>query len=86
MERLRTKVGQLESLLASNSSQQPGDLLIAYMNSQEAMRKDQAQVNQQLLQVIQTLQQENRELKDKLLEFKDREQQSGDHSQGMNNV
>ena len=85
MERLRTKVGQLESLLASNSSQQPGDLLIAYMNSQEAMRKDQAQVNQQLLQVIQTLQQENRELKDKLLEFKDREQQSGDHNH-LNNV
>ena len=46
MERLRTKVGQLESLLAANSSQQPGDLLMAYMSSQEAMRKDQAQVNQ----------------------------------------
>ena len=70
VERLRTKVASLESLLANGSNMQANELLKSYMDTQEAMRQDQAQVNQQLLQVIQNLQAENRELKDKLLDHK----------------
>ena len=47
------------------------------------MRKEQAQVNQQLLQVIQNMQSENRELKDKLFDQQVKEQVGGADARDM---
>lgn len=69
VERLRNKVGTLESLLSESAQKEPALILKAYIESQEAIRKENAEANQQLMQVVQNLQQENRELKDKVLEL-----------------
>jgi len=55
VERLRTKVATLESLIANGANQQPSVLLSSYMETQESMRKEQAQTNQKLLQIISEL-------------------------------
>ena len=68
--RLRTKVTDLESLLANAAKDEPSVLLKGYMETQEASRKEQAEANNKLLTIISDLQEENRELKDKNFEMK----------------
>ena len=52
VERLRTKVATLESILANQGQQDSTVLLKCYMDSQEQVRREQSQANQQLLQIV----------------------------------
>ena len=46
------------------------ELLQSYMDTQETLRREQAEANGKLMTIISELQQENRDLKDKNFEMK----------------
>ena len=52
MERLRTKVASLESLISNQSQDGAQTLLMKYMETQESARQEQVQANLKLMQVI----------------------------------
>ena len=68
VERLREKVANFEKVMALKAADAPANVLFqAFLDQQEANRKDHAKVNQGLLEVISKLQTENKDLKDVIL-------------------